>query len=497
MLLNSNDIEDRELCFIVRARPDLDRFKPPGSILYDKSYWAKLLTPVNEAGSSTHHTFSHNPPTSPPESIGNSKPGPSSESSHKKSSKRRSSSKVNRGKPKRRASNHDSDDEPILSQARRSSTKKSKRRTLSESSENEEDVDDLFLSDYSEPETKLRSKSESNSKFSKFRKKRHVHSQKRAMTKEVLSRRIVPDSEDEDQTKPALEPSESESTSEEESSSDGSSTDKDEIAEFIVNDLPGDAERARMKKQLAANLPTQFQRNTLDNLGHFKLVCRYLLNRIFLPHTDWWKRAHAYRQSYERISTAVIGPRISLLDSAAWIPIFRQVLRNRPSIIKSPLKTPRVGCDVCNNRTKHSTFIIILKGHRYQNINLDRESSDSSSDSSNDSDAPPTKQFRTADQPNQYRFICGQDCATKAFEFHHFKHWHRNLLAQLHAEVKSLYPNKIPKLSDPRPSRDQTIAWKKQVTKIYYLLEEQNKYSMWYNTLVARLDKVERDYATG
>ncbi|EGG04551.1 uncharacterized protein MELLADRAFT_88739 [Melampsora larici-populina 98AG31] len=424
MSLNSNDKKDCDLCFIVKARPDLNCFKPPDSILHDKAYWDEFLTPVNEECPSSQNNAPHNPPTSPPESIENPTSGPSSELSHKKRSKRRPSSKANRGKPKRRASLHDSDDEPIISKARHKPTK-SKRRTLSESSDNEDDVDDLFLSDYSEPETKLRSKNELNTKYSKFRKNRHVHSQKRAMTKEVLSRRIVPDSEDEDQTRPALEPSGSESTSEEESSTDDSLTDKDEIAkrdaEFIVNDMADKAKAVRIQKQLAANIPTQFQMNNLDDLGNFKLVCRYLLNRIFLPHTNWWKRASAYRQSYARISTAVIGPRISLLDSAAWIPVFRQALQCRPRIIKSLLNQHRVGCDACNNRTKHSTFTIILNGHKYHNINLDRISSDSSSESSDDSDAPPTKKFRSANQPDQYKFICGQDCATKAFEFHHFK----------------------------------------------------------------------------
>ncbi|KAH9813243.1 hypothetical protein DFH28DRAFT_1083674 [Melampsora americana] len=472
-----SDEEDYDLRFIVKARPDLDRFKPPDSILHDKTYWAEFLTPVNEVSSSIQDTVPHNPPTSPPESIGSSHSGPSSEPRHKEHPKRRPP-------PKARRNPH-----------------KPKRRISSESSDPKDDVDDLFLSDYSEPETKLRSRTESNSKYSRFRKVRHVHSQKRAMTKELLSRRIVPDSEDEEQIKPDLDSSGSSSTSEGEDSSDESVTDKEEIArkeaDFIVNDLADATNAARLKKRLAASLPPQFQRNTLDNLGNFKLVCRYLLNRIFLPHTDWWKRASSYRQSYQRITTAVIEPRISLLDSAVWIPIFRQALRYRPRIVKTPLKVPCVGCDACNNRTKHSTFILILSGHKYHNINLEYISSDSSSESSDDSDAPPTKKFRLADRPNDYKFICGQDCATKAFEFHHFKHWHRNLLAQLHSEVKGLYSNRLPKPSDSSPSRDQTITLKKQVTRIYNLLDDQNKLSMWYNTLVARLDRVERDYATG
>lgn len=161
---------------------------------------------------------------------------------------------------------------------------KAKRRTMSDSSDNPDDEDDLFLSDFSEPETKLRDKKNgARSKFAKLRKARHANEEKRAIKKKVHSHRVVPDSDSEGKAREDNESSssdESDSDSDDDTTGSSSVTDKEEIArrekEFIVDDLSNRDTATRIKKRIAANMPAQFKRATQNNEAHFSNVCRYL-----------------------------------------------------------------------------------------------------------------------------------------------------------------------------------------------------------------------------
>ncbi|KAG0149986.1 hypothetical protein CROQUDRAFT_262949 [Cronartium quercuum f. sp. fusiforme G11] len=380
------------------------------------------------------------------------------------------------------------------------STLKKGRRTLSDSSEISDDVDDLTLSDYSEPEQKLREKkNEARSKFAKLRKARKATSQARMQKKELLSRRIVPDS---DVDESSADSSSEDEYSEDESMGSSSVTDKEEMArrekEFIVDDLANKKNAARIKKQLEQHIPTKFKLVAHDNMAHFKVVCKFLVLSIFLPHRNWLNASAEYRESFNRIGK-VIHSKMSLINSAAWIPAFKRTLERRRFFSKVILNPQSAGCDACKNRVKQSSFIVILKGKKYDPETLEILSSDSSSEDGYKSNASSsqTPNFRSRHKSNEFRFKCGLDCANKAAEFHYCHHWHHYLRRSLLSEVND--HNKGPKPlkeSDGKPSKEEVRMLKKHVDELFDLLDKKERIQRLYNQMMSRLQQITKDWAT-
>lgn len=158
-----------------------------------------------------------------------------------------------------------------------------RHRASSEEPDDTEDVDDLSLSDFSAPETKLRDRGSKFDKFAKFRKTRKASTHQRLLKKAILSKRVVPDTDSENEVVAKSETASTESQDEDLGTDDvlegtiSPTSDEEEQRfqeEFLVDDISTQAEAERVQQEVAEAMPNTFRMSTYDNLAHYKTVCQ-------------------------------------------------------------------------------------------------------------------------------------------------------------------------------------------------------------------------------
>ncbi|MBW0479704.1 hypothetical protein O181_019419 [Austropuccinia psidii MF-1] len=441
-----SSIRAQSFSVLVRSRPDLNFFKPPNGRIYDCPFTDSIQPIVI---------------SSPP----------SPQKFHKPSKKP--------AKPIKKKKKHSPKPAKISK-----SLKHKKRRKQQKILENSEDEDDLFLSDYSEPETKLRERdSAARSKFAIIRKARKQMSKKAIIKKEVNSRRILPDSEDEDQKLPSSE-TDSYSSSETESETE-SETDEEERKrqeeEFIIDDMATTDQKAKIMKQVRKIMPAQFTATKRENLDHFKIACEFIILHLILPQLDWRKKRQIFHDSCKHLEDFFQSRALSFLDSPAWIARFKSELDSRPFVAEIIHTKGGTGCSACNNRTKASKKIVKLYGPKYNSLTLKEIVAPSESSSSGDDDSidsysdvstldgrktQATLEGHIKDTGNAIEFVCGQDCASKAVNYHYFKHWKLYHLRILKGEVEKHWPKKLFKPKDPLPDSKELKQIKRDAGRL-------------------------------
>ncbi|KAI8449497.1 hypothetical protein BY996DRAFT_6418404 [Phakopsora pachyrhizi] len=306
-----------------------------------------------------------------------------------------------------------------------------------------EDEDDLFLSDYSEPETKLRERDpkESRRRLSALLKSRRALKKTKILKKEFLLKKIIPDSEDENQVDEHLRAANSSDESESESESE-SETDEEERErkqkEFIVDDIK-DATRAqrieleRQKRQIPNRL-----KNNCSNSQHFSIACDYLTHKLVLPRVNWRKKVPEYDESCKHLENSIMARPLQVLESAGWTNRFRDELRARPYLTVQVNLVGKPGCGACNKKEKPGDHSVFLRGKKYDPRTLnhlqptvhvidddDESGIDSFSDVSTldghrrvESGLDKSHIITSHDATT---FLCGRDCATRAEKYHYFK----------------------------------------------------------------------------
>lgn len=497
----------------INARPDLDRFKPVSG---------KIIDPPTPTSPADLHSKLRSPPDSKDVILDVSQ---SSIQSQKKLDGAGSRSSIKKPptsktpKPRKRKPSLSSSSKPKKRHPSRSPTDESP------DPDQDSDINDLRLSDFEEPETKLRDReNESRSKFAKLRRARKRTSKKRLLQKELLSKRIVPDSDIEvedhhprgstsrTQVDKRLKPEDTDSDSDAStatscsSGSDSSSeTDKEELRrkdkEFIVDDMATSAQKLRVQRQIEHVMPSKFRISKKDNLAHFKTVCEYLVHHSILPQIDWRKRRYEFDESCKHLDDLFQTRAVTPLESSAWILAFRKELKTRPYIAELTHSKGGLGCSACNNRTKLSKKLIRLTGQEYSIFTLNpievepRKRRISSSDSDlieDDSGGSSSGKSLEEDvkhkvkldshvfrDDNKVDFICGEDCAKRAVEYHFFKHWKINLLKPIKSKVSKVLDeedNKIIakkyKYKDKIPNPDRLKLLKREIRRIFDLIDQ-------------------------
>ncbi|KAA1105056.1 hypothetical protein PGTUg99_014776 [Puccinia graminis f. sp. tritici] len=524
--------ENQSIKVVIPSRPDLDRFKPANGKIFDTFKTdpsdQKLEEPVKSKTTSKKKD---------PEL-------PESSSSKKIKSNHSSPIQAVERKPKKA---HLSKSSKSAKTSKPAAVKK-KRPSKNESPDPDEDSDigDIVLSDYEEPETKLREREPVERKrFAKLRKLRKQLKKKKSINKEVNSKRIVPDSDVEVEgapSKSATKPEKShdddddDDDSEEESengssSEDGSSeTDEEERErkqeEFIVDDLATVAQKNRAQRRIDTYMPVMFRSGKLDNRTHFMVVCEYLIHHIILPQIDWRQCREDYDQSCKHLETYFHSYGVQPLESSGWTLKFRTQLMSRPYIYEQYNHQGGKGCGACRNRTKFSRKILLLAGIPYNPYNLNpikpKRSSESGSETGNeDEDEEDDDEWDSEieeDEGKQHKFkldpdlmhitkksarlISGEDCAKRAMEYHFFKHWKMHLLKKLKKLIKPLREQtpalkKNYRYSDPKPSPDRLRLMKREIRGLCQSVEADKTLSNLdnlYNHFISRLNKIRQTY---
>jgi len=437
---------------IIHHRPDLDRFKPANGKIFDSF-------PTSPYDSTDPLDDIIIEPTNPkkrdsdtPKLSSSKKPKPILESPQ---------INIIESKPKRSPPHKKVSSKPPKKKTSRASIK-DKTKDQSPDPDEDEDIDDIALSDYSEPETKLRARktTKHHRKLAKLRKAREKITKKKAITKEINSRRIVPDSDvemegeeeasgsnDKDSDDSDSEDSSSASTSER-SGSGGSdeSSDTDE-ENFIVNDMSTEAEKKQVKRRIDLHMPHQFRVAKQDDLSHFKVACRYLIHHILLPQVNWRTEIPEFNESCKHLDEFFHAQAVMTLETMSWTADFRRELQKRPYITSQDYRHSSKGCGACHNQSKFSKNFLRLSGKAYSPITLNpvkekKEADDSGSDSGanndddddddDDDDGGSSDSGPPVEQDKQHKFklelikvtakcttvISGQNCAERALEYH-------------------------------------------------------------------------------
>ncbi|KAH9458852.1 hypothetical protein MJO28_010201 [Puccinia striiformis f. sp. tritici] len=488
---------------VIPNRPDLDRFKPKDGKIFSRFKSDDEESPsASKKLKSDHHNLI----------VVEDSPKPTS-SSFPKPIKKKPKSKTIKSKPKPK---------PL---------KNNNSKDLSPDPDSDSDINDIKLSDYSEPETKLREREPKKKlkRLNKYKKAREKSNKSKALKKQVHSKRIVPDSDGEndpqitkEKTDSDSSDSDSESDSDDDDSSSGSTgTGSFSETEFIVNDLATDADRSRNQKQMEHLLPGAFKRTKQDNQTHFKLVCEYLIHHAILPQIDWRKRRTEYDESCKHLESHFQIYGAQTTESAGWTQKFRSELKSRPFIAELHNPQGGRGCGACHNQTKYSKKILKLSGKPYSTYNLkphNTSSSDSDDDSDDDSssskDEGKQHTFKLDSKliqvsKNCTRVISGEDCAKRAMEYHFFKHWMIYLLKNLKARIKPIIETRSLlktqyRHKDPVPNADKLRMIKQEIREIIHDVITNNSsgpvcldsLDTLYFSYVNRLSRAKKNYAS-
>ncbi|KAI9615553.1 hypothetical protein H4Q26_011494 [Puccinia striiformis f. sp. tritici PST-130] len=458
---------------VIPNRPDLDRFKPKDGKIFSRFKSDDEESPsASKKLKSDHHNLI----------VVEDSPKPTS-SSFPKPIKKKPKSKTIKSKPKPK---------PLKNNNKREPKKKLKR-------------------------------------LNKYKKAREKSNKSKALKKQVHSKRIVPDSDGEndpqitkEKTDSDSSDSDSESDSDDDDSSSGSTgTGSFSETEFIVNDLATDADRSRNQKQMEHLLPGAFKRTKQDNQTHFKLVCEYLIHHAILPQIDWRKRRTEYDESCKHLESHFQIYGAQTTESAGWTQKFRSELKSRPFIAELHNPQGGRGCGACHNQTKYSKKILKLSGKPYSTYNLkphNTSSSDSDDDSDDDSssskDEGKQHTFKLDSKliqvsKNCTRVISGEDCAKRAMEYHFFKHWMIYLLKNLKARIKPIIETRSLlktqyRHKDPVPNADKLRMIKQEIREIIHDVITNNSsgpvcldsLDTLYFSYVNRLSRAKKNYAS-
>ncbi|PLW53265.1 hypothetical protein PCANC_07468 [Puccinia coronata f. sp. avenae] len=404
----------------------------------------------------------------------------------------------------------------------------------------DEDINDLALSDYSEPETKLRERGPKGKQkeLAKLKKARKMINKKKALSKEINSKRIVPDSDGEIEVGAKGNGSndkdsddDSSNDSDEESSSGSGSEESSETTDeeqFIVDDMKTQAEMKRVKRQMDIHMPSHFRADKLDDISHFKIACNYLIHHMILPQIDWRKDTPEFDQSCKHMDDLIHTRATITLETSAWTVEFRRQLNTRPYITSSDYRHASKGCGACHVQTKFSKKILRITGKPYhpdtlnpekQRKKSDRSDSDSENDSEDDNEDSSSSEIVEEDKQHKYKLqllqikknsatvISGENCADRAVEYHFFKHWKFGLIKSLKDLVQPFrenHPlNKQYQHNERIPNPDLVRTIKREIRLMFQNLDDpsrspiQGKSSLerLYDVFLARLNKVKRIYA--
>lgn len=498
---------------VVPPRPDLEKFKPPDG--------PQAYTPVRAATTKRtkgNHSLGASTSTRPrarkhsEDSEGDdvllsdlsssmiSHAVPSASASTRSTKKKSSKSNT----PKNIHPHHTS----------RGSSNKRKGGARTHSEEPDADQDDLFLSDFSEPETKFREREpEARMKFAKLRRARKQTDKNRAIKKRIFSQRIVPDSDADSNFSGQQSDSEDGCTTESDSETE-SETDEEERKrkekEFIVDDMATKEQQMKVQKRMDTFMPACFRNVKQDNLSHFSVVCQYLVHRILMPHISWRARRAQFDYSCKHLDDFFQTRCLQILDSAAWIERFRSELRSRPFITVVNLRTPIRGCAACNCRARNGNSGVKLHGQTYNPVTLNpipkqqpaerSETSDDDIDSYSDTstlpDKPKTYMETHIKTGNDWtEFICGPDCARRAADYHYFKHWQITTLRHLKREIDALRGGKATlKIEDPKPEKEAIVKLTKEAKELYKTLEKGTMISDLFARMISRQDSAQKAY---
>jgi len=314
-----------------------------------------------------------------------------------------------------------------------------------------------------------------------LRKAREKITKKKAITKEINSRRIVPDSDvemegeeeasgsnDKDSDDSDSEDSSSASTSERSGSGGSDESSETDEENFIVNDMSTEAEKKQVKRRIDLHMPHQFRVAKQDDLSHFKVACRYLIHHILLPQVNWRTEIPEFNESCKHLDEFFHAQAVMTLETMSWTADFRRELQKRPYITSQDYRHSSKGCGACHNQSKFSKNFLRLSGKAYSPITLNpvkekKEADDSGSDSGannndddddddDDDDGGSSDSGPPVEQDKQHKFklelikvtakcttvISGQNCAERALEYHYFKHWKFYVMKRLREQIEPL-----------------------------------------------------------
>ncbi|OAV95455.1 hypothetical protein PTTG_04634 [Puccinia triticina 1-1 BBBD Race 1] len=539
---------------VIPCRPDLDRFKPADGKIFDDVCRAsddlgdpiEILNTVKKDEPDIPKAFASRPsdeidaPVEILETAKKNEPDFPKPSSSKKI-KSNQSSPIAVVKPKRRASLPESSKPGKNSKP----VKKHRARSVKKKSTNpaeDPDRDDLDYSEKEEVDSRLRQKEPpGRKKFAKLRKLRSQLIKKKSISKEVNSKRIVPDSDIEIESGPGKSTAQVDDSDDEDSEDDSSGsgsgdssseTDEEERkrkeAEFIVDDLRTKAQKKRAQRQIETFMPDIFKNTKLDNRSHFRVVCEYLIYHSILPQIEWRKIKKDFDNSCKHLDDYFNSHGVQALDSAGWTQVFRNELMSRPFITEQPLRQARLGCAACRNRTKYSKKVIQLQGKPYSPDTLKplkpkQISRDSSSDGESEEEEGTDESSEIEDgedEGKQHKFklnpdlmqitpecstlASGEDCAKRSKEYHFFKHWKFYLLKDLkpilkpHRDKNAILRREY-QHSDPEPNDGQLGLIEREIRKAFQTIQadqtHQNLDNLFhrFNT---RLNQAKKTYAT-
>ncbi|KNZ58549.1 hypothetical protein VP01_190g2, partial [Puccinia sorghi] len=518
---------------IIRQRPDLDRFKPANGKIFD----SLLASPYDSNTDDLDHPTMIEPtnakkrePDTPklssskkPKSVLES-PQIKIESKPKISPRKKSPSKPQKKKPcrppiKNKDQSPDTDQEddmddiitlpqispkskpPPKSQKKKSSRSSTKDKDQSPDPDEDEDIDDIALSDYSEPETKLRAREPAGQrrKFAGLRKARKMITKKKALTKEINSRRIVPDSDieiegDKNASDSNDKDSDDEDSQDSKSTTEGSGSGSEESSEideenFIVNDMSTEAEKKQVKRRIDLHMPHQFRVSKQDDMSHFKVACQFsppipttttpsgklmmhFLRLCLSRRNRQATNTPEFNESCKHLDELFHAQAIITLEyvqpptvTSSWTVEFRRELNIRPYITSHDYRHSSKGCGACHNQTKISKNFLRLTvslGKPYSPSTLNPEQQEKKSDDSDsnsdvncgedDDDDESSDSGPPIEQDKQHKFklqlikitpkyttvISGENCAERALEYHYFKHWKLYLMKKLRDLIEPL-----------------------------------------------------------
>ncbi|MBW0509182.1 hypothetical protein O181_048897 [Austropuccinia psidii MF-1] len=361
-----------------------------------------------------------------------------------------------------------------------------KRQKAEKALENSEDENYLSLPDYSEPETKLRRRNSGiriRRKFDVIRKARKEMNRKAIIRKEVNSKRILPDSEDESQKIESNKTSETDSYRSSETEGEKvSETDEEERKrkeeDFVIDDMPTPRQQRMKFKQMRKLMPEKFRAARKNILDHFKLACQYIIFQLIIPQIKWRNNNPKFDES---------------CSSSTWIPRFRNAMLSRPFMVKSSDALTSWGCAACNYRTKASDMIVQFHGSPYDPFTLREIEPSQRSTSSKDED--------NMDSYSDISIIDGRKTqAALEGHIHDLQHgleficyWKLYQVRALKKEVVKHWPVPLPDPTDPLEKSGKGLKeFKKEVRKIYEKVE-------WLvlemlNKLLDKLEEVERKH---
>ncbi|WAQ88664.1 hypothetical protein PtA15_10A83 [Puccinia triticina] len=490
---------------VIPCRPDLDRFKPADGKIFDDVCRAsddlgdpiEISNTVKKDEPDIPKAFASRPsdeidaPVEILETAKKNEPDFPKPSSSKKI-KSNQSSPIAVVKPKRRASLPESSKPGKNSKP----VKKHRARSVKKKSTNpaeDPDSDDLDYSEKEEVDSRLRQKEPpGRKKFAKLRKLRSQFIKKKSISKEVNSKRIVPDSDIE------------------------------------IESGPGKTQKKRAQRQIETFMPDIFKNTKLDNRSHFRVVCEYLIYHSILPQIEWRKIKKDFDNSCKHLDDYFNSHGVQALDSAGWTQVFRNELMSRPFITEQPLRQARLGCAACRNRTKYSKKVIQLQGKPYSPDTLKplkpkQISRDSSSDGESEEEEGTDESSEIEDgedEGKQHKFklnpdlmqitpecstlASGEDCAKRSKEYHFFKHWKFYLLKDLkpilkpHRDKNAILRREY-QHSDPEPNDGQLGLIEREIRKAFQTIQadqtHQNLDNLFhrFNT---RLNQAKKTYAT-